>query len=35
LTEPPPLLTPAQEQLAKFNGEKWETFGEIFDDLRR
>jgi branched-chain amino acid transport system substrate-binding protein len=24
-----------QEQLARFNGEKWETYGEIFDAYRR
>jgi branched-chain amino acid transport system substrate-binding protein len=24
-----------QEQLAKFNGEKWDTFGELFDAFRK
>jgi branched-chain amino acid transport system substrate-binding protein len=24
-----------QEQLARFNGEKWETYGDIFDAYRR
>jgi len=27
-------LPPAPEQLAKFNGEKWKTVGEIFDAFR-
>jgi branched-chain amino acid transport system substrate-binding protein len=24
-----------QEQLARFNGEKWDLYGEIFDAFRR
>jgi len=24
-----------QEQLARFNGEKWELYGEIFDAFRK
>ena len=34
-TSPTDFAPIEQEQLAKFNGEKWETFGEIFDAYRR
>ena len=34
-TSPTDFAPIEQEQLAKFNGEKWETFGELFDAFRK
>jgi branched-chain amino acid transport system substrate-binding protein len=34
-TSPTDFAPIEQEQLARFNGEKWETFGELFDAFRK
>jgi len=34
-TSPTDFAPIEQEQLAKFNGEKWETFGDLFDAFRK
>jgi branched-chain amino acid transport system substrate-binding protein len=34
-TSPTDFAPIEQEQLARFNGEKWELYGEIFDAIRK
>jgi len=34
-TSPTDFAPIEQEQLAKFNGEKWDLFGELFDAFRK
>jgi branched-chain amino acid transport system substrate-binding protein len=34
-TSPTDFAPIEQEQLAKFNGEKWDDFGELFDAFRK
>jgi branched-chain amino acid transport system substrate-binding protein len=34
-TSPTDFAPIEQEQLAKFNGEKWDLYGELFDAFRK